>query len=109
MGFGMKMADCRRRTGRQAVMLAGSAYSVTRSRSVMISDVSERGARLGGRDLPSPGDQMMMVVGSLDRMATVMWRSGDRCGVRLDEPLGADNIVQMKQEADWAETTGWAR
>ena len=50
-----------------------------------------------------------MVVGSQDRMGTVMWRSGDHCGVRVDEPLAADQIAQMKQEAGWAEVTGWER
>ena len=99
----------RRRSPREAVMLAGSAMSVTRSRSVVVADVSPRGARLGGRDLPAPGDDLLMVVGSQDRMGTVMWRSADKCGVRLDEPLADENIVQMKQEAGWAAVTGWER
>ena len=102
-------ADCRRRAVREPVMLAGSAMSVTRSRSVMIADLSESGARLGGRDLPALGDAVLMVVGSQDRMGTVMWRRGDHCGVRLDQPLANDAIGQMKQEAHWAEVTGWAR
>ena len=90
-------------------MLAGSALAVTRSRSVVIADVSALGARLGGRDLPSPGDELLMVAGSTDRMGTVMWRSGDQCGVELDEPLAPDSIDRMKQEADWAAVTGWER
>jgi hypothetical protein len=99
----------RRGCPREAVMLAGSAMSVTRSRSVVVADVSARGARLGGRDLPAPGDDLLMVVGSQDRMGTVMWRSADKCGVRLDEPLAAEQIAQMKQEAGWASVTGWER
>ena len=83
--------------------------SRSRSRSVVVADVSARGARLGGRDLPAPGDDLLMVVGSQDRMGTVMWQSGDRCGIRLDEPLAADQIAQMKQEANWAAVTGWER
>ena len=90
-------------------MLAGSALAVTRSRSVVIADVSALGARLGGRDLPSPGDELLIVAGSTDRMGTVMWRSGDQCGVELDEPLAPDSIDRMKQEADWAAVTGWER
>ena len=99
----------RRRSPREAVMLAGSAMSVTRSRSVMIADLSAGGARLGGRDLPAAGDDLLMVVGSQDRMGTVMWRSGDKCGVRVDEPLAADHIARMKEEARWAAVTGWER
>jgi hypothetical protein len=102
-------ADCRRRSVREAVMLAGSAMSVTRSRSVIISDLSATGARLGGRDLPGPGDDLLMVVGSQDRMGTVMWRHGDKCGVRLDEPLAHEQIILMEREAAWESVTGWTR
>jgi hypothetical protein len=109
MGFDVNAFSNRRRSPREDVMLAGSAMSVTRSRSVMISDVSARGARLGGRDLPAPGDDLLMVVGSQDRMGTVKWRTGDACGVCVDEPLAAENIAQMKQEAGWALVTGWER
>ncbi len=110
MGFANNpFADCRRRSVRETVMLAGSAMSVTRSRSVMISDLSATGALLGGRDLPAPGDDLLMVVGSQDRMGTVMWRHGDKCGVRLDEPLAHEQIALMEQEAAWASVTGWER
>ena len=102
-------ADCRRRSVREPVMLAGSAMSVTRSRSVMIADLSATGALLGGRDLPAPGDDLLMVVGSQDRMGTVMWRQGDKCGVRLDEPLAHEQIALMEREAAWAAVTGWER
>lgn len=106
--FGTKCVDSRR-SERQGVMLAGSAMAVTRSRSVVVSDVSLHGAKLGGRDLPGPGDDLLMVVGSFDGMARVVWRSGDRCGIQFDEPLAAENITHMKQEANWAAVTGWER
>jgi hypothetical protein len=73
----------------------------------VIADVSVLGAKLGGRDLPPPGDDLLMIVGSTDRLGTVMWRSGDQCGVELDEPLAPDIIDRMKQEAGWAAVTGW--
>ena len=50
-----------------------------------------------------------MIVGSTDRLGTVRWRSGDQCGVELDEPLAPDIIERMKQEAGWAAVTGWER
>ena len=101
--------NCRRRFPRERVMLAGSAMSITRSRSVVIADVSAGGARLGGRDLPAPGDELLMVVGSTDRTGTVVWCSGDKCGVSVDEPLADENIALMKQEAAWETVTGWER
>jgi hypothetical protein len=101
--------DCRRRNAREQVTLAASAMSLTRSRSVMISDVSASGARLGGRDLPAPGDDVLMVVGSQDRMGKVVWRTVEECGLSLDESLGPTHIEQMKSEAHWASVTGWGR
>ena len=90
-------------------MLAGSALAVTRSRSVVISDLSLEGAGLGGRDLPPPGDDLLMVVGSVDEMARVVWRTGDKCGISFDQPIEERIIAQMKREAGWASVTGWAR
>ena len=108
--FGRKSdADRRRRYARHQVMLAGSAMAITRSRSVMVADVSELGARLGGRDLPSPGDEVLMIVGSTDRLGIVKWCRGDQCGVELDEALAPDAIERMKQEADWTTVAGWER
>ena len=79
----------------------------TRSRSVWVSDLSATGALLGGRDLPMPGDDLLIVVGSQDRMGTVMWQRGDKCGVRLDQRLTHEHIALMEREAAWASVTGW--
>ena len=107
--FGKKIPIqlCRRRFRRQVVMLAGSALSITRSRSIAVSDLSATGACIGGRDLPLAGDDMLFVIGSSDRMARVMWRVADRCGIQFDQPLREDTIELMKREAQWAEVAGW--
>lgn len=81
--------------------------AITRSRSVLVADVSERGAKLGGRDLPSPGDDVLIIVGSTDRMAIVRWRNADECGLELDEALAPDTIELMEREADWSAMAGW--
>lgn len=101
--------ECRRRSAREAVLLAASAMAVTRSRSVVLSDISQDGACIGGRDLPPAGEELLIVVGSVDSMATVMWRRADHCGIRFEEPICYANIARMKQEADWAAVTGWDR
>lgn len=110
VSFGKKQAPTsRRRCERDEVMLAGSAMAITRSRSIVVGDLSAIGAGLNGRDLPGPGDDLLMIVGSQDRMARVAWRAGDRCGVRFDPPLIADQMEQMKAEADWSVVAGWER
>jgi hypothetical protein len=110
LAFGRKNPDFNlRRSPREAVMLAGSAMSVTRSRSVVVHDISANGAALGGRDLPPAGDDVVMVVGPVDSFGRVVWRSGDNCGITFDQPIRAEQIEQMKESADWAEVTGWDR
>ena len=110
MAFGKKKPDFNlRRSPREGVLLAGSALSVTRSRSIVVKDLSADGAALGGRDLPPPGDDVMMVVGPFDSLGRVVWQSGDHCGITFDEPIRSDQIEQMKESAGWAEVTGWER
>lgn len=99
----------RRECEREEVVLAGSAYGLGRSRSIIVSDLSARGARLDARDLPAPGDDVLVVVGPFEGLATVAWRSDDRCGVSFDEPLPEYMIGAMKNQAKWMEVAGWYR
>jgi hypothetical protein len=99
---------CRRAFPRLPVVLAASALAIARSRSVVVTDLSLEGAQLGGRDLPPAGDDLLMLVGSLDAMATVVWREGDKCGVQFDEAIADETIVQMKREADWSSVACWS-
>jgi hypothetical protein len=100
---------CRRRCEREAVTLAGSAYGLGRSRSIIVSDLSAEGARLDARDMPAPGDDVLVVIGPFDGLATVAWRSDDKCGVEFDEALPDYMLGAMKNEAKWMEVAGWYR
>ena len=100
---------CRRREPREEVALAGSALALGCSRSIIISDLSPDGAQIDGRDLPPPGEDVLMVAGSQDAFARIVWRTDDRCGIRFDESMAAENIALMKKEAAWTEVAGWWR
>src|SRR3954452_2369036 len=98
---------CRRRgSEREPVTLAGSAFGLGRSRSIIVSDLSPEGARLDARDMPAPGDDVLVVVGPYDGLATVVWRADDRCGVQFDEALAAETLDRMKSEAMWMSVAG---
>ena len=108
MPFGKREAPpCRRHSPREEVALAGSALSVTRSRSIVVRDISLSGAALLGRDLPGAGDDVLMVVGSHDAMARVVWRANDKCGIRFDEAIEAELLNNMKEQASWESICGW--
>jgi hypothetical protein len=100
---------CRRSSEREEVTLAGSAFGLGRSRSIIVSDLSALGARLDARDMPAPGDDVLVVVGPFEGLATVAWRGDNRCGVRFDEAVPAEIIDRMKSEAKWMSVAGWYR
>lgn len=94
---------------REQVMLAGSALAPTRSRTIIVCDLSPSGARLAGRDLPPAGDDVLIKVGSSDMLARVAWQTADHAGVEFEEPLADATIVAMKREGAWESATGWWR
>jgi hypothetical protein len=71
--------------------------------------VSAEGALLDGRDLPLPGEDLLVVIGSLESFAKVIWRTGEKAGVRFDEAIAQEKIATMKKEADWMKAAGWYR
>ena len=98
-----------RKADRQAVSLAASLFGFACSRSVIISDLSPLGALLHGRDLPAPGHDALLVVGSSEVIGKVAWRLGDQCGVQYDEAIADKAIARMKSEAEWQSVAGWYR
>src|SRR4051812_23675915 len=90
-----------RRSAREPVALAGSAYGFARSLSVIIGDVSVHGALLQGRDLPPAGQDIFLIVGSFDTVGKVVWRSGDKCGIQYDDVIADETVTRMKSEAEW--------
>lgn len=109
MHDGESSIECRRCSPREPVVLAGSAFGLSRSRSVIVSDLSAEGAKLDARDLPQPGDDLFIVVGSFDTMAKVVWRADDTYGVRFDEAASNEELAAMKREAKWMSVAGWYR
>lgn len=99
----------RRGASRERVMLAGSAYGISRSRSVAISDLSPEGAQLDGHDLPMTGEEVVVVAGPLDVMAKVIWRTDAKCGIRFEDEVTDEIIEQMKKDATWSQVAGWYR
>lgn len=101
--------ECRRRSSREAVSLAGSALGFGRSRSIIVSDLSSQGAQLDARDLPPPGEDLFVVIGPFDAMATVVWRTAEKCGVEFKYAVPEDLGDRIKREANWESVTGWYR
>ena len=101
--------SCRRACERQEVVLAGSAFGLGRSRSIIVADLSPQGAQLDARDMPAPGDDVFVIVGPFDGLAKVVWRTGDKCGVEFDDDIDEGMLDRMKSEAKWMSVAGWYR
>ena len=64
--------------------LVGTASSLEGSRSILIEDLSSAGARLFGRGLPAPGNDMLIRTDEFALFGRVAWAEHDRRGVALD-------------------------
>ena len=87
-------------------MLAASALSLESSRSVVVTDVSNKGAKLLGRELPPQNTNVLIAVGDVELFANVAWVTRDECGVIFETPLEADLVHQIKQNGRWSKVMG---
>ena len=96
----------RRKSVREKVLLAASARTVACSRSVVVTDVSTKGAKLIGRELPRQSANVLVTVGNVDVFATVAWSAGDECGIAFETPLTPQLTEHLKREGRWAKVMG---
>lgn len=96
----------RRSASRERVVLVASAQAIDSSRSVVIADLSNGGAKLQGRNLPSTGRELLITTGSLAVFAVVAWCKTDECGIRFDPPLNQSQLRQLEHEGQWATVMG---
>jgi hypothetical protein len=97
----IKVPGCRRGEPREDVTLAASALALGCSRSVIVSDLSATGAQFEAKDLPETGEEVLMVAGTREAFARIVWRTDKRCGVHFDETLPEDELSRIKKEASW--------
>ena len=110
MPFGKRIdgPSGRRNLAREAVVLAASAQGMRASRSVVMADVSTRGAKLQGRALTSLDEDVLISVGDVDLFAKVAWAHSDECGIVFEEPLTGELVEHIKREGGWAKVMGLA-
>jgi hypothetical protein len=96
----------RRKSLREVVLLAGSARTVASSRSVVVTDVSTKGAKLLGRELPRESADVLVSVGNVEVFAKVAWSAGDECGIAFETPLTPELTEHLKREGRWAKVMG---
>jgi hypothetical protein len=88
-GFGKRVdvPGGRRRVTRREVAILGSAMTLEGSKSVVVEDLGPSGARLVGRHLPPPGQEILLRTGELAILGRVAWARHDHRGVIFQDPL----------------------
>ena len=71
----------RRRIRRKTVSVYGFASTDDGSRCILIEDLSLLGARVRGRELPSPGSESRRRRGDREIAGRVAWENGHRRGL----------------------------
>jgi hypothetical protein len=95
-----------RRAVREGVMLPAALMTTTDSATVDLLDLSKSGAKLRGRSLPSPGQEVLVVLGRLEAFGSVIWRDEDECGVHFDVALTERAVSIVKSERGLASLRG---
>lgn len=65
--------------------------------AVIVSDVSDRGVRLSGSELPEQETQILLRVGDLPLAGRVAWSVGNSCGIELREPLSPEQLASLRR------------
>jgi hypothetical protein len=98
--------DGRRKSMRDKVVLAASAVSLESSTAVVVTDMSSKGAKLLGKDLPSRGANVLISVGDVEFFAEVAWCRRDECGINFETPLDPRLIKRIKLDGRWSKVMG---
>lgn len=86
----------RRHARREPVLAAATALTLNYGKLVVLTNLSRTGARIRGFSA-NKGRDVWIRTGSIDTLATVVWRRHDLCGVCFDEPLSERQIREMQR------------
>jgi len=75
----------RRSAVRRRVGLSGSLVTIDGAKSVIVEDLCPDGARLVGRHLPAPGEEILLRTSELAVLGHITWAEQDSRGVAFEE------------------------
>lgn len=65
----------------------------------VLIDISGTGALLNAKDAPAQGTELFLQVGCLDVYAKVVWKEGERCGLKFENPIRPWDLEQLRSSA----------
>lgn len=108
MGFGRRIdkPGGLRRALREEVMIRAAIMTMTDTFGVDLLDLSASGAKLRGGDLPTPGQEVLVLLGRLEAFGSVVWRDEDQCGIHFDVALSDQALSIIENERGPASLVG---
>ena len=96
--FGRSIGGGRRQAPREALPIPATVSSLHETREVSIVDLSARGARMQGLQLPAAGDPVSVWMETVRVFGEVAWVRGQECGIAFDPPLPGFEVERLKRE-----------
>jgi hypothetical protein len=88
-----------RRTGsRESIVVEGIVSTLATSRTVILDDISGKGARFRSAQSPELGKDVLVRIGHISALAKVVWRNDRGCGVQFDQQVGEHDLARLRAE-----------
>jgi hypothetical protein len=97
--FGKRRGGGRRANPRASTPLPAMVTTLRDSQCATLVNASCTGARLRGSDMPAPGEELLIKVGSSQLFATVVWSNADQCGVLFEREIPSGQVELLRREA----------
>jgi hypothetical protein len=97
--FGKREGGGRRFGKRVDIPLPALLITMSDRHPAVLVDISLTGALLNAKDPPTKGTEIFLQVGCLDVYAKVIWKSGERCGLKFENPIRPWDVEQLRSEA----------
>ena len=86
------------RAVREDMMIRAAMMTLTETVHVDLLDLSRTGAKLRGPDLPSPGQEVLLLLGRIETFGSVIWRDEDQCGIHFESALNERALAIVESE-----------
>jgi hypothetical protein len=100
--FGKSIGGGRRTSTREETVTLAIVSTIEDDRRVALLNVSRRGARLAAPDLPEKGEDVIVRSEALESFGRVIWSRKGQCGVLFEPPITANEVAQLRREAQSA-------
>lgn len=98
-GFGKSRGGGRRSSSRSPVPMLAVVMTVTKTRTMIVADLSCTGIRLSGDDVPEKGELLEIRLEKVSAFGIVVWSAGAQCGVAFEPALREFDVEALRQRA----------